>query len=130
MSITFIFSTSAIKFGTFCDIKSLFQKSVDKKLQIFNFIFQPVLLYFFSPRHYLKGKFLPIREVSARLGSFCLPVWVIVNKTSQMGMMIRQLMMNFLFGLDSNITPFLFPIREVFMLIPLKHGLHQSGISA
>ena len=39
-------STSA-RVGLFHDIKSLFQKSVDKKLQIFTFIFYPVLLHFF-----------------------------------------------------------------------------------
>ena len=32
----------------FYDIKSLFQKSVDKKLQIFNSIFLPFLLHFFD----------------------------------------------------------------------------------
>ena len=43
-----IFSTSA-KIGLSCDIKSLFRwKSVDKKLQIFTFIFHPVVLHFFD----------------------------------------------------------------------------------
>ena len=36
------------KIGLSCDIKSLFQKSVDKKFQIFNAIFCPVLLHFFN----------------------------------------------------------------------------------
>ena len=40
-----IFSTSA-KIGLFCDIKLLFRKSVDKKLQFFTSIFHPVLLHF------------------------------------------------------------------------------------
>ena len=41
-----LFSTSA-KIGLSCDIKSLFQKSVDQKLQIFNSIFHPVRLQLF-----------------------------------------------------------------------------------
>ena len=43
----YIFSTSA-KIALSCDIKSLFRKSVDKKLQIFISIFHPVLLHFFD----------------------------------------------------------------------------------
>ena len=43
----FKFSTSA-KIGLSYDIKPLFQKSVNKKLQIFNSIFHPVLLHFFG----------------------------------------------------------------------------------
>ena len=31
------------------------------------------------------GKFLPVREVLARLGSFCLPVWIVVSRTSRTG---------------------------------------------
>ena len=40
-----------------------------------------------SLRHY--EKFMPDLVVSARLGSFCLPDWLIDNKTSQTGMLIR-----------------------------------------
>ena len=42
-----IFSTSA-KIGLSCNMKSLFQKSIDKDLQIFTFIFHPVLYNFFD----------------------------------------------------------------------------------
>ena len=41
-----IFSTSA-EVGLSCDIKSLFRKSLDKKLHIFTSIFHPVFLHYF-----------------------------------------------------------------------------------
>ena len=60
-------------------------------------------------------KCMPDQEISARSVSFCLPIWVIVNKTSRTEMLIRQIkcMMNFLFGLDWKYRPvFDFPFRK------------------
>ena len=54
-----IFSTSA-KIGLSCDIKSLFRKCVDKKLQIFNSIFHPVLLHFFE---FFYDDFIPLNNI-------------------------------------------------------------------
>ena len=42
---------------------------------------------------------VPEWEVPAGSGSFCLLIWVIVNKTSQMGMLIRR-WCNFPFGFN------------------------------
>ena len=54
-----IFSTSA-KIGLSCDIKSLFRKSVDKKLHIFNSISHPVLLHFFD---FFYDDFIPLSNI-------------------------------------------------------------------
>ena len=46
--------------GLSCDIKSLFQNSVDKKLQIFHFIFHPILLHFFGIFY---NDFIPLSNI-------------------------------------------------------------------
>ena len=61
-----IFSTSA-KIGLSCDIKSLFQKSVDKKLKIFTSIFHPVLLHF-SDSFY--NDLIPLSYIFRKKNSF------------------------------------------------------------
>ena len=61
-----IFSTSA-KIGLSCDIKSLFQKSVDKKLKIFTSIFHPVLLHFFDSFY---NDLIPLSYIFRKKNSF------------------------------------------------------------
>ena len=75
------------------------------------------------------GKFLLILEVLACLGSFCLPVRITVNKTSQRRKVDRWWWTSYLDLTSRSESAFsLFPIWELFILFSLKRKFNTVKI--